>query len=332
MPDPTPDISIVVVSHRRTSVVACVEAIVTSAAEMSAWEVVVVADYPVDTLQQRFARIRWIYTPERRIASKRNIGIRAARAPLCAFTDDDCVVDRQWVFRACAAMQHHEGLPGDHRDDDACAGIEGKTVIEPDPAAKGGQYRDYARLETRGYRTNNIVYRRSVLERVGLFDERFAFQHEDIDLALRIMAAGYRIGYDQHMRVRHVFRNEPWELVKNCLRRRYDVVLRAKHPQWYRRHRGVAIPPRIGFMGLLHLGAITVGSMFPRTLPLLVCADCLAAAVLALGRTGIPPRRGGHFIAQWLSYLASPFVIAAALAYGHIVFTSQRSSTRNLYI
>jgi GT2 family glycosyltransferase len=44
---------------------------------------------------------------------------------------------------------------------------------------------------------------RAVLERVGLFDERFFFYYEDVDLCVRARAAGFSVAYVPGIRVRH---------------------------------------------------------------------------------------------------------------------------------
>ncbi|GAC1409344.1 MAG: hypothetical protein NVSMB57_01870 [Actinomycetota bacterium] len=48
-----------------------------------------------------------------------------------------------------------------------------------------------------------MLIRRPVLERVGLFDERFFLVWEDVDLSLRAAAAGYKLGATPHAIVRH---------------------------------------------------------------------------------------------------------------------------------
>ena len=45
--------------------------------------------------------------------------------------------------------------------------------------------------------------RRSVLDQVGGFDERFTLEFNDVDLCLRLRALGYRIAYTPHAELRH---------------------------------------------------------------------------------------------------------------------------------
>jgi GT2 family glycosyltransferase len=48
-----------------------------------------------------------------------------------------------------------------------------------------------------------MLLSRAALERVGLFDERYFFEIEDVDLCRRMHEAGYRVVYFPHAEVRH---------------------------------------------------------------------------------------------------------------------------------
>jgi glycosyltransferase involved in cell wall biosynthesis len=116
-------------------------------------------------------------------AGGRNAGWRLARAPLVAFTDDDCVPCPGWLAALAAAAREHPG-----------AVIQGPT--RPDPAELGqdGLLSHTVRIERLGpqFETCNIVYPRSALEALGGFDERFGGDPagEDTDLAWRAIESG----------------------------------------------------------------------------------------------------------------------------------------------
>jgi glycosyltransferase involved in cell wall biosynthesis len=109
-------------------------------------------------------------------AAKRNIGWRAAKAPLIAFTDDDCRPPPTWLGRALAAAGRHPG-----------AIVQGATLSDPDESEKlRARFAETQHLipPTIWAETCNIVYPRAVLERVDGFDETL-LAFEDTDLALR---------------------------------------------------------------------------------------------------------------------------------------------------
>jgi len=117
-------------------------------------------------------------------AAARNTGWRAARAPLVAFTDDDCRPEPGWLAAGLAAAS---AAPG--------AVVQGRTRPEPaDEALLGRSPRARSiRIDALGpfYETCNVFYPRALLERTGGFDERIITPgSEDTDLALRAFEQG----------------------------------------------------------------------------------------------------------------------------------------------
>jgi len=129
-----------------------------------------------------------VVCPDRPAPSvQRNTGWRAARAPLVAFTDDDCRPPAQWLDRLLAVAQARPG-----------AVVQGTTRPDPDERAlaeraPGAVSMDVTPLSGWG-ETCNILYPRAVLERLGGFDERFPqAAGEDTDLVQRAAALGVPI-------------------------------------------------------------------------------------------------------------------------------------------
>ncbi|MHB8658679.1 MAG: glycosyltransferase family 2 protein [Solirubrobacteraceae bacterium] len=114
--------------------------------------------------------------------AKRNAGWRIARAPIIAFTDDDCRPPADWLEQIAASVRRHPG-----------AIVQGST--RPDPEELELALRvPHARTQnitppSVWAETCNIAYPRSVLERLGGFDESVE-SGEDTDLALRAGDAG----------------------------------------------------------------------------------------------------------------------------------------------
>ena len=113
---------------------------------------------------------------------KRNIGWRAARAPLVAFTDDDCRPDPRWLEELLAAAARDPG-----------AIVQGRT--RPDPYETDLLRAPHARtidVEPPSVyaQTCNILFPREALETTGGFTELRLGSGEDTDLALRARATG----------------------------------------------------------------------------------------------------------------------------------------------
>lgn len=118
-------------------------------------------------------------------AAARDRGWRDSRAPLVAFTDDDCEPAPGWVGAIIAALD-----PAD------CAFVQGRTAPNPREAGRLGPFArtlDIPEL-TLTFNTCNIAYPRALLEQIDGFDvEAFGDRRtagEDTDLAWRAIAAG----------------------------------------------------------------------------------------------------------------------------------------------
>lgn len=119
-------------------------------------------------------------------AAARNRGVAETDAPWVVFLDDDVVVDEGWA----------DAL---HRDltavDDDVAAVQGRIVVpRPEGRALTDWERSTTRLESAVWITADMAVRRAALEQIGGFDERFPRAYrEDTDLALRLVAAGWRL-------------------------------------------------------------------------------------------------------------------------------------------
>ena len=116
-------------------------------------------------------------------AGGRNAGWRLARAPLVAFTDDDCRPAPGWLQALLAVA---DAAPG--------AIVQGVTVPDPVEHADRGLLSHTVRIERLGpqFETCNILYPRSLLAALGGFDESFGLRPagEDTDLAWRAIEGG----------------------------------------------------------------------------------------------------------------------------------------------
>ena len=128
-------------------------------------------------------------------ASARNIGWQTARAPLIAFTDDDCEPAEDWLERALESAAHRPGEV-----------IQGVTRPNAAELQAGLPFQRSKLIEAPSpfFQTCNIVYPRDLLERLGGFDERFdGPAGEDADLGWRALEAGARRSFDPTILVEH---------------------------------------------------------------------------------------------------------------------------------
>jgi GT2 family glycosyltransferase len=186
-----PEVSVVVPSHERgTRLRWLLNALEEQTLPRSQWELVVVFDSTDDTEElvrtHPLARERFVELPPGTgtASVQRNAGWRAARAPLIAFTDDDCRPEPDWLERLLDIARANPGaiVQGATRPDPYEAEImkwapRARSIEENDPPGPHAQ-------------TCNILYPRAALEAVGGFDESIRTAGEDLDLAARVRATG----------------------------------------------------------------------------------------------------------------------------------------------
>ncbi|MHC4946692.1 MAG: glycosyltransferase family 2 protein [Planctomycetota bacterium] len=142
--------------------------------------------------------VRCLSGPGRGPGAARNLGWRAARAPLVWFVDSDCVAEPGALER----LLPHLETPG-------VAGVSGSYGnLVPESLLACLIHEEiverHRRMPTKVnfLATFNVLYRRSVLEAVGGFDERY-LKGQDAELAFRVLEAGHELHFELASRVGH---------------------------------------------------------------------------------------------------------------------------------
>jgi len=226
-------VSVVVPTYYREDLLnRCLAALLTQEFDPNGYEIVVVDDAACDKTRALVSQ-RALSAPQARLrylpvggqhgpAAARNTGWRAARAPIIAFTDDDCIAHPEWLSAGVAAMR---------RDVAAVAG----RIVVPVPALPTDYERDVAGLERAEFATANCFCRRQALSAVGGFDERFTMPwREDSDLQFTLLERGYRIVSAPEAVVVHPVRAAPWGVGLSQHRKiMFNALLYKKHPRLY---------------------------------------------------------------------------------------------------
>ncbi len=228
-------VSVVVPTFRRPALLRqCLAALCAQTFPASQYEIIVVDDgcdrdtqVEIERWQARGPDIRYARTPSVQSgpAVARNIGWRAARGPLIAFTDDDCRPQPDWLAAGHAAFQGTD-----------LAGAWGRIIV-PLPDVPTDYERNTAGLERAPCATANCFYRKAALEAVGGFDERFALAwREDSDLQFSLLERHHRIAPAPEAVVVHPVRPAPWGIsVRQQRNNLFNALLYKKHPTLYRR-------------------------------------------------------------------------------------------------
>jgi glycosyltransferase involved in cell wall biosynthesis len=226
----TPRVSVVVSTHQRAHLLpAMVGALEAQTLDPSEFEVIITNDGStddtaavLDDLQRRSPLTMTVLHADqnRGAAAGRNLAWHTARAPVIAFTDDDCQPQPKWLEAGLAAM-------------DSARVVVGRTTPPPDQErmAAGPFARALWVREAKYFETANVFYRRVDLEASGGFEERFR-AGEDTDLALRIVPTGQDVVFAEDAYVLHEVRESDFVAAVRESFRWVDLpLIVGRHPQ-----------------------------------------------------------------------------------------------------
>jgi GT2 family glycosyltransferase len=234
--DGAPELSVVLATHDRPErLAALLAALRAQTVAPERFEVIVVDDDSSDStpvlLEREAASSPFRLRALRRTrssgpATARNEGLRVATGELIAFTDDDCEPAPEWLA---------EGLRASRASPDAV--IQGRTEPNPAELSRLGPFSRTLRVTELGphFETANMFYPRSLLERLGGFDERFRRPGgEDTDLAWRAIEAGAGVEFAPGALVHHAVEDHGPIGLLRIAGRWYDLMYALRRHPGYR--------------------------------------------------------------------------------------------------
>jgi GT2 family glycosyltransferase len=310
-----PDVSVVVPTRDRSArLAAALEALRGQTIDAERFEIVVVDDGSSDGTRELLGRLPADRHPGLRAirlsgngpAAARNAGWRAARAPLVAFTDDDCEPTPTWLEAILRAASESRG-----------AIVQGRTT--PIPRESQLLSRPFARTRriegpSPWFATCNIAYPRELLERLEGFDELFPEAlGEDTDLGWRALEMGAQVEFAPGAVVHHAVEDLGAAGYLRHALRGADAVYA------FRRHPGLrARTLRFGIFrnpSLARLALALAGLLLARR------GRIAALLVLPYGRNLL-----GRALASHGGPLLVPYLVAYDLA---LAYTSVRGSVKH---
>lgn len=245
MPDKKPDplVSVVIVNYNgRKFLPDCLGSLLKQTC--SSFEIILVdnasCDGSVAFVQEQFPHVK-VCAQESNLgfAGGSNAGIREAQAAYILTLNNDTIISPDFIKELIKPMLH-----------DPCVGMCGSKMIFPDGKInstgicisrsgaawdRGGGELDRGQYdaaeEVFGPCAGAALYRRTMLDEIGLFDEDFFLFMEDVDLAFRARLSGWKCIYVPTAQVVHIHggtagfksdiaiyygnRNLVWYVVKN---------------------------------------------------------------------------------------------------------------------
>lgn len=208
-----PFVSIVICTlNRRVLLKDCLSSIFALDYPKTNFEVIIVDGGSTDStrsLMMDFPEIRFLTETRFGLAHARNTGAKHAKGSIIVFTDDDCIVDKQWLRNLVSAFQISSSIIG-------VGGpvypanpeiIPKKLLVE---AALGLFYEGEKAKLVDNVITSNVAFKREAFI-VARFDESLGITRrgnllvsgEDIDFCRSLKRAGYNFLYNPKARVYH---------------------------------------------------------------------------------------------------------------------------------
>jgi O-antigen biosynthesis protein len=167
-------------------------------------------------------RLRYVRTETRGVTNGRNIGMSESRSDIVAFTDDDCRVRKDWVWRLI------DVFAADPEVAVVCGRVNVPEEIRHLGYAEGFEPRvrewkgRYPPLGQDWGLTANFSIRMSVLERVGVFDPMLGAgaplrSGGEPDFLFRAIRAGYKVINAEEVVVDHYGIRKPGAEFKNLI-------------------------------------------------------------------------------------------------------------------
>ncbi|MEP6811114.1 MAG: glycosyltransferase, partial [Chthoniobacterales bacterium] len=190
-----PFVSVIVCSYNGAKTLeACLDSL--GRIDYPAFEVILVDDGSTDNtagIAARFPAIRYLRQTNHGLSHARNTGAAAARGEIFAYTDSDCMADKDWLRYLIGTL-----LSGDY------AGVGGPNISPPAKswiqacvaAAPGGPSHvlltDTVAEHIPGC---NMAWYRWAFENVGGFDVEYHKAGDDVDFCWRIQQSGHEIAF-----------------------------------------------------------------------------------------------------------------------------------------
>lgn len=179
------------------------------------YEIVIVDDGSTDgtkKMVEKFKRsapipLRYIYQPGKGVAAARNLSVKEAKGDWVAFFDDDQIADRNWLkeLYSTATKRGADCVGGPRflsisdeklqKIHPVCRALLGEIVVKKEERKNNRKwYPD----------TGNILIKREVFYKVGMFDESLISGGEDLDFFRRVRRRSLKVWVTQKAIVHHM--------------------------------------------------------------------------------------------------------------------------------
>lgn len=222
-----PKISIIVPNYNDASKLsACIQSLLDLNYPKDKVEIIIVDNGSTDNSMQIIKTFPVKLLTEKDVKGSyaaRNLGVKNATGEVLAFTDSDCIVDKQWLYNSIKYLTEKD-----------VGGVSGK-ILSGEPKTLVEEYQlltkalDQSRYFSHPYYpfavTANVIYKKSVFDKIGLFETHW-ISGGDVDFAWRMQIhAKMKLIYATDCSVYHHHRTSPTGLYLQSKRHIYGACL-----------------------------------------------------------------------------------------------------------
>lgn len=316
-------VSVVIPTYRRPILlINCLRQLIKQTIDPTNFEIIVVSDgYDAETENalrpwlRKVNNLTYLSTLERRgPAAARNLGWLTAKSPLIAFTDDDCLPDKNWL-KGFLRLYNGEVL----------VAFTGQTTV-PLPSAPTDFAMNTAGLENAEFITANCACTKAALYKTGGFDERFSLAwREDSDLHFKLLEHGIPILKVEGARVVHPVRQANWGIsIKEQRKAIFEALLFSKHPDLYAQKIGRRFLWNYYLINLLWvLLFLAIVTQQKQLIKATVAALVVLLAAFAWKRLRSTSKRPSHLLEMLVTSILIPSISVYWRIYGAIKYRTK---------
>lgn len=199
----SPRVSVVVpVFNAEDYIANCINSLLNLNYPKEKYEIIVVNNASSDNtefiLNKYENQIKLLYECKKGASAARNKGISCSESDIIAFTDADCLAERDWLLYLVKHL--------DNRN----VGIVGGKIKSFTPCNYIEKYGDIINDNERSLKDNTLPFcismncasRLSILKESGMFDENLLRSH-DVDLSWRLLKSGFDLVYESNAVIYH---------------------------------------------------------------------------------------------------------------------------------
>ncbi|MCL8609227.1 glycosyltransferase [Proteus mirabilis] len=194
----------------------CLSALESQSIQRNKFEIIVINNdiTPTPTyIKEKYKRVFFIAQQKKGSYAARNKGIIYSKGSILAFTDSDCIPDKNWLLNAINSLNHKNKI---YRIGGKIAlfrtnSYNKKNIAEIYEYCYAFRQKEFIKKQKMAVTANMICYK-FLFEKVGLFNENL-FSGGDSEWGKRAYKKGYNINYEESVIINHPARNSLKEIL-----------------------------------------------------------------------------------------------------------------------